>query len=76
MPTEGTRHKTLLEKYKAAVRDGNYAFPLSELMGFHLIAVEPGHAEIELEARDHHFNPMGTLHGGVLSTIAEIGSIE
>ena len=44
---------------------------MSELLGFHLIHVEPGEAVVELEARDHHYNPMGTLHGGVLATIAD-----
>ncbi len=63
--------KTLLDRYREAVHDGSYGFPLSELLGFHLIEVEPGEAVIELEARDHHFNPMGTLHGGVLATIAD-----
>ncbi|MCP5112928.1 MAG: PaaI family thioesterase [bacterium] len=61
----------MLERYREAVRDGTYAFPLSELLGFHLTAVEPGEAVIELEARDRHSNPMGTLHGGVLATIAD-----
>lgn len=63
--------QTLLDHYREAVRNGSYAFPLSELLGFHLIEVEPGSALIELEAREHHFNPMGTLHGGVLATIAD-----
>jgi uncharacterized protein (TIGR00369 family) len=62
---------TLLDRYRAAVRDGSYAFPYSELLGFHLVEVEPGRAVIALEAREHHWNPMGTLHGGVLASIAD-----
>jgi uncharacterized protein (TIGR00369 family) len=65
------KHRTFLDRYREAVRDGAYAFPLSELLGFRLVEVEPGHAVIELESREHHHNPMGTLHGGVLSTIAD-----
>ena len=65
------QHETLLDRYRAAVLSGNYAFPLSELVGFHLVEVDPGRAVIELEAREQHTNPMGTLHGGVLATIAD-----
>jgi uncharacterized protein (TIGR00369 family) len=65
------RCKTLLERYQAAVRNGSYAFPLSELLGFHLTEVEPGRAVIELDSGPCHLNPIGTLHGGVLSTIAD-----
>ena len=62
---------TLLDRYRAAVQSGNYAFPLSELLGFHLVEVDPGRAVIQLEAGEQHTNPMGTLHGGVVATIAD-----
>jgi uncharacterized protein (TIGR00369 family) len=45
--------------------------PVSRLVGFALTAVEPGRAVIELEAGPQHWNPMGTLHGGVLCDIAD-----
>jgi len=45
--------------------------PIGELLGFHLTELEPGRAVIQMEARQDHRNPMGTLHGGVLCTIAD-----
>lgn len=63
--------RTLLDRYRAAVQSGDYAFPLSELLGFHLVEVEPGRAVVEIEANERHTNPVGTLHGGVMATIAD-----
>jgi uncharacterized protein (TIGR00369 family) len=44
---------------------------IADLIGFTLTHVEPGQAVIELEAGAQHANPMGTLHGGVICTIAD-----
>ena len=66
------KYKTLLDLYKQALHEGTtHAFPLSERLGFTLVEVEPGRAVVELQVEKHHYNPMGTLHGGVLSTIAD-----
>jgi uncharacterized protein (TIGR00369 family) len=46
--------------------------PIGRLIGFQLIAVEPGHATFALDAGQQHHNPMGTLHGGVLCDIADV----
>jgi len=45
--------------------------PVSSLIGFKLISLEPGEAVIELEATEQHANAMGTLHGGILCDIAD-----
>ena len=45
--------------------------PISKLIGFHMITYERGHAVFEMEAGPEHWNPMGTLHGGVLCDIAD-----
>lgn len=45
--------------------------PIARLIGFTLTAIKPGEAVIELDATEAHFNPMGTLHGGVLCDIAD-----
>jgi uncharacterized protein (TIGR00369 family) len=37
----------------------------------HLTSIEPGQAVFEYEATEGHANPMGTLHGGILCTIAD-----
>jgi uncharacterized protein (TIGR00369 family) len=45
--------------------------PVARLIGFALTAVEPGRAVLAFEAGPQHWNPMGTLHGGVLCDIAD-----
>lgn len=45
--------------------------PVAQLIGFQLVAVEPGYARLELQAGPRHANPMGTLHGGILCDIAD-----
>src|SRR5262252_8826363 len=46
--------------------------PIATLIGFRMIAVDPGKARFEMDADARHHNPMGTLHGGVLCDIADV----
>ncbi len=45
--------------------------PIGRLIGMRLVAVRPGESEFEMEATEAHWNPMGTLHGGVLCDLAD-----
>jgi uncharacterized protein (TIGR00369 family) len=45
--------------------------PLAELIGMQAIEIGPGRAIFDLEVDRRHANPMGTLHGGVLCTLAD-----
>ncbi len=40
-------------------------------VGFRLTEVGDGTAVFEMEAGEQHWNPMGTLHGGILCDIAD-----
>lgn len=44
---------------------------IAQMVGFHLISVGEGTAIVTLDADERHWNPMGTLHGGVLCDIAD-----
>ncbi len=44
---------------------------IAKLIGFRLIAFEGGEATVELNSGPQHYNPMGTVHGGVLCDIAD-----
>ena len=44
--------------------------PIASLIGFTPSAVAPGRAVFRLDAEPRHANPLGTLHGGVLATLA------
>jgi uncharacterized protein (TIGR00369 family) len=45
--------------------------PISELMGFHLTEVEQGRAVFEGLPEFHHYNPIGTVHGGFAATLLD-----
>ncbi len=45
--------------------------PIATLVGFHPIEIAAGRAVFVLEAGAQHANPMGTMHGGVLATLAD-----
>ena len=55
-----------------AIRDGRLpAPPVSRLLGFTLADVESGRAVFECEASEAHYNPTGTVHGGIISTLLD-----
>ncbi len=49
----------------------NPHIPLADILGFRVISVQPGEAIVEMDTAADHANPMGTLHGGILCTIAD-----
>ena len=44
---------------------------IAKLIGFRLTAFGSGEATVELDSSPQHYNPMGTVHGGVLCDIAD-----
>ena len=55
-----------------AIRDGRLpAPPIARLLGFELVEVEPGHAVFELVPGEHHYNPIGAVHGGLAMTLLD-----
>ncbi|WP_067814269.1 PaaI family thioesterase [Nocardia inohanensis] len=45
--------------------------PISATLDFELVAVEPGAATFEGRPGEFLYNPMGTVHGGYLSTLLD-----
>ena len=45
--------------------------PIGDLIGFDASEAGDGRAVITLQSGPQHFNPMGTLHGGILCDIAD-----
>lgn len=45
--------------------------PIARLLGFSLKEVDVGQAVFELEPGEHHYNPIGMVHGGVASTVLD-----
>ncbi len=45
--------------------------PIAKLIGFRLTSIQGGEAHFEFRAAKRHTNPMGTLQGGVLCSVAD-----
>src|SRR5215510_8465476 len=61
----------MLTSIEAMVNGEAPPAPIARLIGFDVISVKPGEAIVELQTSEKHFNPMGTVHGGVLCDIAD-----
>lgn len=62
---------TLLERARRMISGDLPQAPFASLIGMKLTAVEPGRAQVELTVGERHGNPMGTMHGGVPSALAD-----
>jgi uncharacterized protein (TIGR00369 family) len=55
-----------------AIRAGDApAPPIAELVGFDLVEVGEGRAVFELDPAERHYNPLGTVHGGIAATLLD-----
>ena len=45
--------------------------PATDLVGFRMLSHGAGEARFGMEAGRRHHNPMGTVHGGILCTLAD-----
>lgn len=45
--------------------------PINATLGMGLVEVSDGRAVFELTPQEWHYNPIGTVHGGVLATLAD-----
>jgi uncharacterized protein (TIGR00369 family) len=45
--------------------------PVAELVGFRPTYVMPGRVVFEYEPREEHYNPLGAVHGGILTTVLD-----
>ncbi len=50
----------------------NYPTPISQLLGFHLVAIDEGTATLEMDVdASIHGNQQGTVHGGLITELAD-----
>src|SRR5262249_15929902 len=56
---------------KLLARMMHHRAPIADLIGFGVSEAADGRAVVLIETGPQHFNPMGTLHGGVLCDIAD-----
>jgi uncharacterized protein (TIGR00369 family) len=62
---------TMLEQGQQVLRGEVTPPPIARLLGFVMKSLEPGHAVFEMDVDERHYNPMGTLHGGVYCDLAD-----
>jgi len=55
-----------------AIADGTLpAPPIARTLGFDVVAVEPGRVVFEFTPAEYHYNPIGSVHGGVSATMCD-----
>ena len=58
-----------------AMRDGLMpAPPIMATLGFTDLRAERGRVVVEMPAAEFHYNPLGGVHGGVISTLLDTGT--
>lgn len=54
------------------LRDGSVAAaPVGALIGMSFTEVDPGRVVMQLAPAEYHYNPIGTMHGGILATLLD-----
>lgn len=61
----------MLDMLRELIAGRAFPMPLAEHLGFHVVEAELGVVTVELAPKDVHQNIAGTVHGGVLSVIAD-----
>ena len=66
---EAAREMGGLEFLRAMQRGELPGPPIAELVGFEFIEVEEGRVVFECEPAEYHYNPIGSVHGGLACTL-------
>jgi uncharacterized protein (TIGR00369 family) len=45
-----------------------------QLLGVERLVVEEGRVEVFMTPQEFHYNPLGTVHGGILATLLDTGA--
>jgi uncharacterized protein (TIGR00369 family) len=58
--------------YLRAVADGSIPRPpVAALLGMGIERIDPGRATFGLDVREHLYNPIGSVHGGIFATLLD-----
>jgi uncharacterized protein (TIGR00369 family) len=60
-----------MDYVRAIARGELPAPPISVLMDFRLVEAEPGRAMFEMTPGPQHYNPIGSVHGGIALTLLD-----
>jgi acyl-CoA thioesterase len=45
---------------------------VAQYLGIELLDLDKGHAEVRMQVQDRHLNLLGTVHGGVIFSLADV----
>ena len=68
---EDDASQELDERYLEELRHRVQTSPFNQWVGIDLVSVGRGKAEVALDLGEHHFNPQGLVHGGVIAALAD-----
>jgi len=58
--------------YLQGILEGNIAGPpILDTVDFQILSVEKGHVVCEFHPKEFHYNPVGSVHGGIITTILD-----
>jgi uncharacterized protein (TIGR00369 family) len=60
-----------IELMRAILRGDLPAPPITAALGFHMSAAEEGSVTFTLMPAEYHYNPIGSVHGGVAATLLD-----
>ena len=60
-----------LDYLRAMMRGELPGPPIAALMGFELLEVHEGRVLFGVQPGEHHYNPIGTVHGGLAATLLD-----
>lgn len=60
-----------IEYLRAMARGTLPGPPIAALLGLEIVEVETGRVVFAVEPAEYHYNPIGTVHGGLACTIAD-----
>jgi uncharacterized protein (TIGR00369 family) len=68
---EGFKTMTGLEMAQAVVKGDMPPPPIGSTLGYRLIEADKGRTVFEIDPGEHHNNPGGGMHGGVIATLLD-----
>jgi uncharacterized protein (TIGR00369 family) len=61
----------MLDIAQQMVRGERELFPVAKLLGMQMTLAEPGHVVFTMPVDERFHNPLGTLHGGIYTDLAD-----
>ena len=68
---QAARHKSGPELFAAMIEGSLPPAPVADTLDFSLTEAGEGTAVFEIDCSEFHYNPLGTVHGGVIATLLD-----